>query len=182
MCYPDLAIVLSGSEISVILPLRNRYLHKPSVNWNDIASLIAWIRDLGIKELFIRICVTDSTLIGMALDIAVKLRTSDNIVGLSVSTTAERNPRRVLPRLQETLNNSVFWGGNAPLLGTALFSPWASRLVCDAAGNSIPLRRKALFGMANDPCRIRALLTWSGVYCRGPNWSFVSHIGKGAIR
>jgi len=93
MCYPDLAIVLSGSEISVILPLRNRYLHKPPVNRNDIASLIAWIRDLGIKELFIRIRVTDSTLIGMALDIAFKLRTSDNIVGLSVSTMAERKPR-----------------------------------------------------------------------------------------
>jgi len=93
VCCPDLLVVLFKCEICVILPSKNRCQRKAfSNNWNGIASLIAWMRDLGIREHFIRIRVTDETVVGMALHIADKLSMSNNIVGLSVSATA-RNPR-----------------------------------------------------------------------------------------
>jgi len=94
LCYPDLALVLSRSEISVTLPFKSRCLRKVfPLNWNGIASLIAWMSDLGIREHFIRISVTDETVVGMAIHIAGKLSISNNIVGLSVSAASERTPR-----------------------------------------------------------------------------------------
>ena len=83
---------------------------------------------------------------------------------------------------QETLSYSIFWGGIAPLFGTALFFLWAPRLVGDAAGNPISWRRTAFFGMTVTILITYVLLTLVGVYCRGPNWSFVSpwqNIGTG---
>jgi len=83
MSYPDLLLRLSGPKITALLPVGRRYLRKRfSRNYGGIADLIAWLRDLGLKERCIRIKAPHRDLNSEVLNIATLLGLDGHVVSL----------------------------------------------------------------------------------------------------
>jgi len=83
MSYPDLLLKVSGRNINALLPVKGRYLHKRfSPGYGGIADLIAWLRDLGLKECCIKIWVPHWDLISAVVNIATLLGLDGHAVSL----------------------------------------------------------------------------------------------------
>lgn len=74
---------------------------------------------------------------------------------------------------QETLSYSVIWGGLAPMLALAWFFVRGPRLA--AAYDTVsPRRRRTFFWLTIAIVCLYAVFTLAGLYCRGPNWTFIN--------
>ncbi|HBG19788.1 MAG TPA: hypothetical protein DDY32_11090 [Desulfobulbaceae bacterium] len=76
--------------------------------------------------------------------------------------------------LQETLSYSVLWGGLLPIVALVVFFVWGPRFAAPGTGELAPWRRRLFFGTTVGIVVMYAVFTLAGLYCRGPNWTFVS--------
>lgn len=84
MCSQDISIIVSDSTINVALPVKDRCQYKvfPG-NWNGVAELNNWIRDIGIRQRFVRVKADSPQCIDMAIRIACRFSMYENTVELS---------------------------------------------------------------------------------------------------
>ena len=75
--------------------------------------------------------------------------------------------------LQETLSYSVVWGGLVPMAVLIGLLIWGPRLAGNTNGRPMPGRRRVFFGATLMILFLYGLFTLAGLYCRGPNWTFV---------
>ena len=77
--------------------------------------------------------------------------------------------------LQETLSYSVIWGGLLPMAALIWFFVRGPRIAARRGQHAVlPRRRRVFFGMTVAAVFLYAAFTVTGLYCRGPNWTFVS--------
>jgi len=76
--------------------------------------------------------------------------------------------------MQETLSYSALWGGIVPMAAGAVFFLLLPLLAGNRNGRPSPLRKNALFGMTTAILISYAVFTLIGLYCRGPNWTFIN--------
>lgn len=75
--------------------------------------------------------------------------------------------------LQETLSYSVVWGGIVPLVAGVGFFLLFPLLAGNRDGRPLPRRKQAFFALTVATLLAYAVFTLVGLYCRGPNWTFI---------
>lgn len=93
MYSQDISIIVSDNTISVTLPIKDRYQYKVfSNNWNGVAKLNDWIRDMGIKQRLVRVKVDSPEFVDIAIRIACRFSMYDNMVELSAQSRIAMEP------------------------------------------------------------------------------------------
>ena len=75
---------------------------------------------------------------------------------------------------QETLSYSAFWGGIVPLAAGGCLFLFFPRFAGHRDGHPLPGRRKAFFAVTLATLLAYAVFTMAGLWCRGPNWTFIN--------